>query len=188
MITMKDFISEHDPILRRQADQVVFPLSEEDQQLITSMRDFLVLSQNPTMAEKYQLRAGVGLAAPQLGVSKQIFYIYLTDLDEKGQVQGVLIDQVFINPKIQRHSVKQAALKEGEGCLSVPREVPGLVPRSRRITLSYQDESGQKQEIRLSDYEAIIAQHELDHLKGTLFYDHINHEAPWKVDSQWLMI
>ena len=71
------------------------------------------------------------------------------------------------------------ALRDGEGCLSVNREVPGLVPRPRRIRLRYQDMEGKEHELRLRDYEAIVVQHELDHLKGIMFYDHINQQQPW---------
>lgn len=179
MISMKDFIPEEDPILRMRAEEVSFPLSEEEKDLIDHMREFLKNSQDEELAEKYDLRPGVGVAAPQLGVSKQIFVVYLVDYDEEGQVSEVLMDQAFINPKIKSHSVQLAALDQGEGCLSVPREVPGLVPRPKRVTLTYQDLEGESHQVKLRDYQAIVVQHELDHLKGILFYDHINEEDPW---------
>ena len=100
----------------------------------------------------------------------------------------VIIDEVFINPRILKHSVKKAALSEGEGCLSVPRSVPGLVPRPRRVTFEYQDIEGDFYEVKLSDYEAIVTQHEIDHLKGILFYDHINPEKPWEADDNTIVL
>lgn len=185
---MKNFAAEDDPILREVSEPVQFPLSEEDEKLIEEMREFLINSQTPEIAEKYNLRPGVGVAAPQLGVSKQIFAIYLTEFDEDGNVTDVIIDEVFINPRILKHSVKKAALSEGEGCLSVPRSVPGLVPRPRRVTFEYQDIEGDFYEVKLSDYEAIVTQHEIDHLKGILFYDHINPEKPWEADDNTIVL
>lgn len=185
---MKNFAAEDDPILREVAEPVQFPLSEEDEKLIEEMREFLINSQTPEIAEKYNLRPGVGVAAPQLGVSKQIFAIYLTEFDEDGNVTDVIIDEVFINPRILKHSVKKAALSEGEGCLSVPRSVPGLVPRPRRVTFEYQDIEGVFYEVKLIDYEAIVTQHEIDHLKGILFYDHINPEKPWEADDNTIVL
>lgn len=185
---MNDFISEDDPVLRQIAAKVEFPLSEEEKTLIQEMREFLINSQTPEIAEKYGLRPGVGVAAPQLGISKQIFAIYLTEIDEDGEVSDVLVDEIVINPRIIKHSVKKAALKDGEGCLSVPRDVPGLVPRPRRITLEYQDQTGETIQVKLKDYSAIVFQHEIDHLKGILFYDHIQEHDPFRADEDTTLL
>lgn len=188
MLTMKDFVDEQDPILRQQAQEVAFPLSEADQQLIQAMREYLANSQDDEIAERYGLRSGVGLAAPQVGADRQIFAVRLMDYDDEGEEIGAIIDQVFINPKLIKHSIKQVALKEGEGCLSVQRTVPGLVPRPRRVTFSYQDEQGERHEMSLRDYQAIVVQHEMDHLKGIMFYDHINEANPWQADENTTVI
>ncbi|UUX34259.1 peptide deformylase [Fundicoccus culcitae] len=179
MITMGDFVPEEHPILREVADQVQFPLDDATKQLADDMLEFLINSQDEELAEKYQLRAGVGLAAPQIGVGKQIFAIHLMEYDEEGEPVSPIISQVMFNPKIISHSVENAALQDGEGCLSVNRNVPGFVPRPRRVKFSYQNENGEKQVLRLRDYEAIVVQHELDHLKGIMFYDHIDAKDPW---------
>lgn len=183
MIRMKDFVPENSEILHQVMEPVTFPLSEEDHQLIEQMREYLVNSQDEHLAKKYDIRPGVGLAAPQIGRNKQIFVVYVDDYDEEGNSVGPSLDQVFINPKIIRQSVQEIALKEGEACLSVPRDVPGYVPRAKRITIQYQDMQGNLQELRLKDFEAIVVQHELDHLKGIMFYDHINPDNPWKRDN-----
>ena len=179
MITMKDFVPENDPILRAEAQEVSFPLTEEERELIQLMREFLKNSQDEDIAKKYDLRAGVGLAAPQIGHSKQIFVVFVMSVDEEGYETEPELDMVFINPKLKRHSVKKAAIKEGEGCLSVPREVPGLVPRPKRVTIEYQDTEGQTHEVKFSDFHAMVVQHEFDHLKGIMFYDHIDPKNPW---------
>ena len=178
MLTMKDIIEEGHPTLRTPAEPVSFPLSKEDRATAEAMLEFLKNSQDQEIAEKYGLRAGVGIAAPQINVSKQMFAVHLTEIDENDQ-EEVVMSEVLFNPRIISHSVQQVALRDGEGCLSVNREVPGFVPRSRRIRLRYQDIEGVEHEIRLSDYEAIVTQHELDHLKGIMFYDHINQQEPW---------
>lgn len=179
MITMKNFIAENNPILRQEAKTVSFPLSQEEKDLIKEMREFLINSQNEDLADKYDLRPGVGLAAPQIGVAKQICVVYLTEEDEETGQETVLLDQVIINPKIKSHAVQQVAIKEGEGCLSVPRDVPGLVPRPKRVKFEYSDMEGNRHVMKLKDFEAIVVQHELDHLKGIMFYDHINPQNPW---------
>lgn len=179
MITMQDIIEEGHPTLRQAAEAVEFPLTEELKETALAMHEFLVNSQNPEIAEKYGLRAGVGLAAPQINLPKQIFAVHIMSYDEEGNEAEPLLSEILFNPKIISHSVQEVALRDGEGCLSVNREVPGLVPRPRRIRLRYQDMEGKEHELRLRDYEAIVVQHELDHLKGIMFYDHINQQQPW---------
>ena len=69
-------------------------------------------------------------------------------------------------------------LPMGEGCLSVDREVEGLVPRYRRITIQGYNAKGQLIKFRLRDYVSIVFQHEIDHLNGHLFIDRINQDQP----------
>lgn len=180
---MKDIIREGNPTLREIAQPVSFPLSDEDRQLAADMMEFLENSQDATLAEKYQLRAGVGLAAPQVDISKQMSAVLVPGPDDEP-----IFKDVIINPKIISHSVQNAALAEGEGCLSVDREIPGYVPRHDRITLRYQDINGESHKIRLKNYPAIVCQHEIDHLNGILFFDHINSENPFKVDDDTLIL
>lgn len=179
MLTMKDIIEEGHPTLRSIAEPVEFPLSDELKETALKMHEFLVNSQNDEIAEKYGLRAGVGLAAPQINVNKQIFAVHLMEYDEDGNEAGTILSEIMFNPKLISHSVQKIALRDGEGCLSVNREVKGYVPRPKRIKLTYQDMDGVEHELRLRDFEAIVAQHELDHLKGVFFYDHINAENPF---------
>lgn len=188
MITMKDIVEEGHSSLREAAEPVEFPLNEEVRQIAVEMHEFLVNSQDEDMAEKYNLRAGVGLAATQINVNKQIFAVHVMDYDEDGYETEPLLSDIMFNPKLISHSVQQAALKDGEGCLSVNREVPGLVPRPRRIRIAYQDINGKRKEIKLKDYLAIVTQHELDHLKGVMFYDHIDPVEPWDASDDLTLI
>ena len=100
MILMKDIIREGNPTLRKIAEPVTFPLSDEDRQLAADMMAFLENSQDPELAEKYHLRAGVGLAAPQVDVSKQMSAVLVPGPDEP------IFKDVIINPKIISHSVQ----------------------------------------------------------------------------------
>ncbi|APB31828.1 MULTISPECIES: peptide deformylase [Enterococcaceae] len=176
MITMDDIIREGHPTLREVAKEVELPLSEEDIELGKRMQEFLKNSQDPELAEKYKLRGGVGLAAPQLNISKRIIAIEIPSQSEEDTEP--LLSTVMYNPKIVSHSVQQAALEEGEGCLSVDRPVPGYVIRNARITVTYHDINGEEHKIRLKNYMAIVVQHEIDHINGIMFYDHINEEHP----------
>ena len=68
----------------------------------------------------------------------------------------------------------------GEGCLSVNREVEGIVPRYARVTVEYQDLDGNKQTVRVREEISIAFQHEIDHLNGILFVDKIDPKDPFK--------
>lgn len=188
MITMKDIVLEGAKVLRQKAAPVTFPLDDELKQTALEMREYLVNSQDDELAEKYKLRPGVGLAAPQINLSKQLIAVYVADYDEEGNPIEPLLDEILINPQIISHSVQQAALKDGEGCLSVERDVPGFVPRARRLKVRYQDLDGQTHEIKLSGFLAIVLQHEIDHLNGIMFYDHIDPIHPLEAKPEWQLI
>ncbi|WP_373895881.1 peptide deformylase [Virgibacillus natechei] len=173
MITMKDIVREGHPSLVTMADVVEVPLSDENRQLLNDMIAFLKNSQDEETAAKYDLRAGVGLAAPQLGINKRLAAIHFEDSN------GKLYNYGLVNPKIISHSVEQAYLSSGEGCLSVDRDVDGFVPRHARITVKAHDIDGNPLKLRLKGYPAIIFQHEIDHTNGIMFYDHINKDNPF---------
>ena len=173
MILMEDIVREGHPTLRTRAEEITFPLTEEDLKLAHDMLEYLINSQDPVMAEKYNLRGGIGLAANQVNSLKRMFALHLED--EKGE----LLSFVAINPKIVSHSVEQTYLTSGEGCLSVDRAVPGYVPRYARITVKFMTIDGEEKKLRLSGLPAIAFQHELDHLNGVMFYDRINEKDPF---------
>ena len=173
MILMEDIVREGHPTLRTRAEEITFPLTEEDRKLAHDMLEYLINSQDPVMAEKYNLRGGIGLAANQVNSLKRMFALHLED--EKGE----LLSFVAINPKIVSHSVEQTYLTSGEGCLSVDRAVPGYVPRYARITVKFMTIDGEEKKLRLSGLPAFAFQHELDHLNGVMFYDRINEKDPF---------
>lgn len=175
MIQMKNIVREGHPSLRTIADEVSLPPSNEDVQILNDMLTFLKNSQDEEISEKYGLRAGVGLAAPQLGINKRLIVIHFIGHNDK------INSYQLINPKIISHSAEKAYLASGEGCLSVDRAVEGYVMRYARVTVQAMDIDGNPFKIRLRDYPAIVFQHEIDHLNGTMFFDHINQENPFYV-------
>lgn len=175
MITMDDIIREGNPVLRQVAKEVSLPATDEEKNKLREMLEFLKNSQDEETAEKYHLRAGIGLAAPQLAISKRMIAIFMDDDD------GKHYEYMLFNPKIISESVENTYLEGGEGCLSVDREVPGYVPRHARIKVKAFDIEGKPVTLRLKGYPAIAVQHEIDHLNGILFFDHINKEDPFKI-------
>ncbi|MGL4973196.1 MAG: peptide deformylase [Culicoidibacterales bacterium] len=168
MLTMKDIIDDRNPRLREKSEPLTFPLAPEYRALAADMLEYLTNSQDDLLAEKYGLRAGVGLAAPQLGHLIRMLAVHTIDENEKEH------SFVLVNPKIISHSEEKTYLRDGEGCLSVNYDVDGITPRYSRITVEAFDLDGNQLTLRFRDFMAIVLQHEIDHLDGILFYDHIN--------------
>ena len=116
------------------------------------------------MVETMLKKDGVGLAAPQVGVNTRMITINF----EIGE--GKFRAFALFNPKILDASVE--CVEGEEGCLSIPGEY-GKVNRFREITLEFQDENGEKRVLQLDNFNARLAQHEIDHLDGILFIDKV---------------
>ena len=191
MIDMNDIIREGNPTLRAVAEDVTFPLSDEDIILGEKMMQFLRNSQDPVIAEKMGLRGGVGLAAPQLDISKRIIAVLVPnpeDAEGNPPKEAYSLQEIMYNPKVVAHSVQDAALSDGEGCLSVDRDVPGYVVRHARVTVEYFNKEGEKQRVKLRGYNSIVVQHEIDHTNGIMFYDRINKDNPFAIKDGLLII
>ncbi|MGN1295271.1 MAG: peptide deformylase [Bacilli bacterium] len=160
--------------LREKCELVTLPLSKEDEKTLKEMISYLKKSQDEKYCQKHHIRAGVGLAAPQIGINKRMFAIYYTNEDE-------VIQYGLVNPKIIQNSTKKVALKGGEGCLSVDDDHHGYVYRYDKIVMkAYDIVSGKEVLIKAKGYDAIVLQHEYDHLDGILYYDRINKQEPNK--------
>ena len=110
---------------------------------------------------------GIGLAAIQIGVLKNIFIINMPNADGNQEKEDLL---EAINPKI----IKSENMKSSEeGCLSVPK-FSAKIRRAQNITLVYQDRNGNEITRDFNDYDAVACQHELDHLDGILFVDKLS--------------
>ena len=191
MIDMNDIIREGNPTLRAVAEDVTFPLSDEDIILGEKMMQFLRNSQDPVIAEKMGLRGGVGLAAPQLDISKRIIAVLVPnpeDAEGNPPKEAYSLQEIMYNPKVVAQSVQDAALGDGEGCLSVDRDVPGYVVRHARVTVEYFNKEGEKQRVKLRGYNSIVVQHEIDHTNGIMFYDRINKDNPFAIKDGLLII
>ena len=174
MIKMKDILDEKDNRLRQVSKDVVFPLSEKDKNTINEMIEYLRNSQIEELAEKYNLRPGMGLAAIQLGIAKR-YFVVVNEYDE-----GEFETYILINPRIISNSVEKIYVDVGEGCLSVNRDVDGIIPRYARVTVEAYDIEGRKIHVRAREELAIAFQHEMDHLNGIIFTDHIDPKNPFK--------
>lgn len=174
MIPDIKILDEKDKLLHKVSKEVTFPLPEEDKKLIKNALEYLKLSQIEDISEEYGLRPGMGLAFPQLGKLKRIFVI-CNEVDK-----GKFENYVIINPKIVSHSEEMIYVEEGEGCLSVNREVDGIVPRFARAKIEAYDEEGNLFTYRVREDLAIAFQHEIDHLNGILFVDKIDKKNPYK--------
>ena len=174
MIKTSDILDESDKHLRAKNKEVTFPLTKEKKKLINDMLEHLYYSQIEAYAKKYNLRPGMGLAAPQMGVNERFFVIC------HEETEGVFKNYVLINPKMISNSEELIYAGEGEGCLSVNRDVPGIVPRYARVTFTGFDIDGNPVKYRAREELAIAFQHELDHLNGILFVDHIDPKNPFK--------
>ena len=182
---MKQFkiYTQDDQVLHEKAKALSFPLSEETKQTVKDMVEYLKASQDEETAKKYNIRPGVGIAAPQIGISERFFAIYFNDENGKRYEYGL------VNPKIISSSVKKAYLTTGEGCLSVPKDVPGYVYRYQKITLKAYDVLTDREiTLKLFGYPAIVFQHEYDHLDGILYYERINKDEPFKVEENAVAI
>ncbi len=111
------------------------------------------------MEETREHAIGAGIAAPQVGRTERVCI---------AMINGRAVP--LINPEIVRRS-EEAETAE-EGCLSLP-DVWVQVPRSREIDLEYQDVKGKHRELTLSDFDARVVQHEVDHLDGILIVDYL---------------
>lgn len=167
-------LDEKDKRLRLISKEVSFPLSKEEKETINDAMEYLKYSQIDEYAKKYDLRAGWGMSAIQIGVAKRWFVI-VEELED-----GSFKNYFFANPKIISNSTEKIYVEQGEGCLSVNREVVGIIPRYARVTVEAQDIDGNKFTLRLREDLAICVQHEMDHLDGILFIDRIDKKNPFK--------
>lgn len=152
--------AEYQHVLTTPAKPVSFPLTVDDRQLITAMK------------EKLHALEGVGLAAPQVNQSKQIIAIYIPE------TAALLRDHVtpypmhiMINPHYEPLA-GSSQVADFEACYSVADKA-GKVPRFQRIRVEYYDEEGQFHHQEEQGFYARVLQHEIDHLQGILIVDRL---------------
>ncbi|WP_308149351.1 MULTISPECIES: peptide deformylase [unclassified Spiroplasma] len=168
--------------------EVVLPLTNNDKDIMKKMIDWVKASQDDEFNANNVIIEAIGIAAPQIGKNVNMYYILLPISNKDGTI--TYYEHALINPKIIGRSEQIAALKKGEGCLSVTtKHHEGLVPRSYKIKVTGFDYlKNKKVNLTIRGYEAIVFQHEQDHLEGKLFYHHINKENPWHSNEEWIII
>ena len=147
-----------DPILHQKCEPV-FDINDE-------LRSFL-----DDMLETMYADKGVGLAAPQVGVSKRMVVIDASQEEDEEGHHKKGNPMFLINPEIIYKS--EETIFFCEGCLSVPGQRAD-VERHQKIIVRYQDKSGHTRQIEAEDYLAVVLQHEIDHLDGILYIDHLS--------------
>ena len=141
-----------DPVLRKRTDKI----TTFDETLAKLVED---------MAETMYNAPGIGLAAPQIGQSIKLIVVDITmNIDDEKDYM------VMLNPVIVGQEGSQL---DEEGCLSVP-ELTANVKRYKGITVSYQDLEGHTKKLSTEDRFSVVLQHEIDHLNGVLFLDHLS--------------
>ena len=175
---MLRIVKDNEPSIRVRCTPVPTPLIPEHQTLIDEMMAYLIASQDPEYRKKHpDCREGVGLAAPQVGHNVRMIVIAYDTGDEKNP----RIEYQLANPRIVVNSVKKCFLSGGEGCLSVDEAHRGRVFRDFKIVVkAYDARAKEDVTITARGYDAIVLQHEIDHLDGVLFYDHIDKVNPFK--------
>lgn len=161
------------PILRQVAEDLSIEEvhSEETKTLIADM------------FETMQEAQGIGLAAPQIGVSKKIAIIEVPSENDRypGSEQS---DQfIIINPKIEYLTEEQQGF--WEGCLSVPG-LRGFVERPSKIRVNYLDHEAKAKSIELEGFLATVFQHELDHLFGKIYVDRITDMTKLSYEDEFI--
>lgn len=151
-MTLLNILVAPHPVLKQKAK----PVATVDDRVRRLLDDML-----ETMYEA----KGIGLAAPQIGVSERIVVI---DIHEKDQPPAPM---KLVNPEITWASPEREVNEEG--CLSVPEQYADVV-RPRAVKLRYLDENGAAHELDADGMLGVCIQHELDHLEGTLFVDHLS--------------
>ena len=169
-----EILDEKDKRLHQVSKGVTFPLDDETKKLIKDTLVYLEMSQDEKIAEKYDIRAGMGMSFVQLGRLDRIFVVS----EDNGD--GTFERHIVINPEMISHSEELIYVGEGEGCLSVNRPVEGIVPRYARCTFKAYDIDGNEYKIRVREDISVAYQHELDHLNGILFVDKIDPKHPYK--------
>ncbi|MFA6301664.1 MAG: peptide deformylase [Legionella sp.] len=159
---MKNLLDQSDPILRQIAEPV--PASEFGSEWLKA----LVQDMFSIMEEK----GAVGVAAPQIGISKRII-VFSTAYTQSRKIEDPIPDTALINPSLK---VLTKEIQTGyEGCLNCG-ETMGEVPRAMEIEYSGVDMNGNLICRKASGLEARILQHEIDHLDGYLFLDHVQNK------------
>lgn len=163
----KKIIKDHESLIREKSVDVEFPLKAETLDVVEKMINYVDLSQSVELSRKYNLKPAIGISAIQIGIPKKMIYI-----------NNSKFTIFLINPKIIEHSSNKCYLVSGEGCLSVDKIInDNKVYRYNKVKVKGFNYIENKDVImEFEGFDAVVVQHEIDHLKGILFTDYINNE------------
>ena len=159
-------------VLRQQADTMCHTNSADNLALITALRDTLASTQ------------GVGIAAPQISISKRII-IVASRPSARYPHAPLMESTVMINPSFS--PISDDTEKDWEGCLSIPG-IRALVPRYTDIEITYTDLNDQQITARLTGFVARIFQHEFDHLQGIVYLDRVEDKLEIFAESEYFKL
>jgi peptide deformylase len=159
MAVLPIYVAPH-PVLKKVAEPVAGGVTDELRKLMDDMLDTMYAAH------------GIGLAAPQVGVSKRILVLDIKQREAKeGEEPSRGEPLFFINPEVTWESEEQNVYNEG--CLSVPDQY-AEVERPKKVKIKFLDYHGKEREIEADGLLATCLQHEIDHLDGVLFVDHLS--------------
>lgn len=150
----------NDSILLREKSEMIMPDTTD------IILQTLISRMYKTVTDSISM--GVGIAAPQVGILKQI--IWVQRFDKEG-----IPFEVYLNPKIKQYSKLTQECREG--CLSIPDRMDTLNSRAYAILIEYYTQKGEYKVEMVEDFTAVIFQHEIDHLNGILYTDHLEKET-----------
>lgn len=174
--TNKNIVPDSNPKLREKSVEYKHPITKKEREELLGLLEYVKNSIDQDLAEKYDLSPAVGIAAPQVGILKRGFAVYIEAEDTDD-----VISVIMTNPKILAYSVENVFVDGGEACLSVAEEHIGNIMRHAYVKVKYTDIDGNDKTEEFYDFPSIAIQHELDHLNGVLFYDKINKKNPLEV-------
>ncbi len=185
MFLTHDLVKDTNKILFKTSKKVPLPLSQNHRDILANMIKHVRVSQDEEQNQNFNLRPAVGIAAIQVGHLLNMFFVKVTNPDNPDRDD----EYALINAKIISHTSQLAAIKYGEGCLSVDRDHEGLVRRFYKVIVKGYDYL-QKKEVIITarGYLAMVLQHELDHLKGRVYYQHIDKKNLWTEAPDLILI
>lgn len=141
-----------DPVLRKKCDKV---------EVVNSYYKKIAIE----MFKTIEAKSGIGLAAPQVGITKRFLAVNYNNAENNIHEKLFLINPVIVE--------KEGISEHDEGCLSLPGFYE-TISRSKKVVISYIDLDGKNQYITTDSFLSVILQHEIDHLDGILFIDHLS--------------
>lgn len=177
-LSAQKFMAEERKLIQSGAENTMMKVmqitNEKELKILTSASSDIDVKDEllPVLAKRMLLsmldpaHPGIGIAAPQVGINRNLFWVQR--FDKEGEPY-----EFYVNPKIIWRS---ALLKKGfEGCLSIP-DINGEVLRNYTIQLTYLDKEGKFHEELVEGFTAVVFQHEYDHIKGILFTDRLKEQ------------